>query len=59
MNYAWFKANFQDIIRASAKLSHYGTQLREKALPIASDCTDRLLSEQLRDHVAKIDPLQV
>ena len=49
----------KDVIRAAAKLSHYGTQLRERAHPVAAECTDRFLSEQLLDHVAKIDPLQV
>ena len=49
----------KDVIQAAAKLFHYGTQLRERASPIADECTDRILSEQLRDHVAKIDPLQV
>ena len=47
-----------DVIRAAAKLSHYGKKLRSLALPIAEDCTDKRLSQQLMDHVSKIDPLQ-
>ena len=46
------------MIRAAAKLSHYGKKLRSLALPIAEDCTDKRLSQQLMDHVSKIDPLQ-
>ena len=47
-----------DVIRAAAKLSHYGKKLRSLALPIAEECTDKRLSQQLLDHVSKIDPLQ-
>ena len=50
--------NLSDVIRAAAKLSHYGKKLSSLAVPIADECTDKRLSQQLMEHVAKIDPLQ-
>ena len=52
------KLNLSDVIRAAAKLSHYGKKLSGLAVPIATECTDKRLSQQLMDHVSKIDPLQ-
>lgn len=48
----------KDVIKAATKLSMYGNQLREAAEPIVSECTDKILSDQLQDNLAKIEPLQ-
>lgn len=49
----------KELIRAAKKLSEYGTKLNNKAAPIAKECSDKHLSNNLESHLAKIDPLQV
>lgn len=48
----------KELIRAAKKLSEYGTKLNNKAAPIAKECSDKHLSNNLESHLAKIDPLQ-
>ena len=49
----------RELIKAAKKLSEYGTRLNNKAAPIAEECKDKNLSNNLKSHLAKIDPLQV
>ena len=49
----------KELIKAAKKLSEYGTKLNNMAAPIAQECSDKNLSQNLKSHMAKIDPLQV